>query len=119
MAPFSIGRRRPPYRESVFCVRSDAIQPSERSDMRILGNIPHPVVKITVFQLNMKYAVKLEAGLMEQTYKLRESENIRGLEDIARLLDDDFIEACLIRFREMNADLGAAFRRLDEGPRLA
>lgn len=86
--------------------------------MRIIGNIPHPIVKITVFQLNMKYAVKLEAGLMEQTFKLRESDSIRGLDDIARLLDDNFIEACLSRFREMNTDLQAAFQRLNDEPLL-
>lgn len=79
--------------------------------MRIIGTIPHPVLKITVFQLNMKFAVKLEAGLMEQTYKLRESEQINGLDAVSRLVDEAFTEACLQRFREMNADLGNALRR--------
>lgn len=79
--------------------------------MRIIGHIPHPVVKITVFQLSMKYAVKLEAGLMEQTFKLRESEAITGLDAISRLTDGPFIESCLKRFAEMNADLSAAYER--------
>ena len=47
--------------------------------MRIIGHIPHPVMKITVFVMDMKFAVKLEIGLMEQTYKLRESDQIKGL----------------------------------------
>ncbi len=80
--------------------------------MRIIGQIQHSVLKITVFQLNMKYAVKLEAGLMEQTYKIRESDRINGLAAVEELIDEAFTDACLARFAVMNSDLGDAFKRL-------
>ena len=35
-------------------------------------------MKITVFTMNMKYSVKLEMGQMEQTYKINESDDIKG-----------------------------------------
>jgi hypothetical protein len=80
--------------------------------MRIIGHIPHPLVKITVFQLHLKYAVKLETGLMEQTWKIRESDDINGMAAISRLVDDTFIEKAMARFGEMNVELGDAFSRL-------
>ena len=79
--------------------------------MRILGHIPHSVLKITVFQLNMKLAVKLEMGLWEQTFKIRESDTISGLDDIVRLVDEEFIDQCLERFHGMSNDINSAFTR--------
>ena len=68
-------------------------------------------MKITVFVMNMKFAVKLELGLLEQTYKLRESEKITGLEDVQRLIDQPFLDACMERFAVMGDDLLAAYGR--------
>ena len=81
--------------------------------MRIISHIHHPVLKITVFQLTMKYAIKLEVGLMKQTFKVRESDRIIGLSAIQELVDESFTEDCLARFADMNKDLGSAFKRLD------
>lgn len=79
--------------------------------MRIVGNIPHPLMKITVFVMNMKYSVKLEMGAMEQTFKIRESELVQTSEDISLLLDDTFIEECLNHFTAMNQSMSEAFQR--------
>ncbi|MCB0502410.1 MAG: hypothetical protein KDD32_06985 [Bacteroidetes bacterium] len=81
--------------------------------MRIIGSIPHPVLKITVFQLNMKFAVKFEAGMMEQTYKIRESDSINKLSDIDMLVDDQFKDQVLEQFKEMAKILGDAYQRLN------
>lgn len=81
--------------------------------MRIIGSIPHPVLKITVFQLNMKFAVKFEAGMMEQTYKIRESDSINKLSDIDVLIDDQFKDQVLEHFKEMAKILGDAYQRLN------
>ncbi|MEZ5004229.1 MAG: hypothetical protein R2730_14455 [Chitinophagales bacterium] len=81
--------------------------------MRIIGSIPHPVLKITVFQLNMKFAVKFEAGMMEQTYKIRESDSINKLSDIDVLIDDQFKDQVLEQFKEMAKILGDAYQRLN------
>ena len=80
--------------------------------MRIIGYIPHPVVKITVFQLNMKYSIKLELGFLEQTYKVRESDMVNGFGAVVKLVDEAFMDQCLKRFEDMQADLGAAFKRM-------
>ena len=68
--------------------------------MRILGNIPHPDIRITVFSMNEKYVIKFEAGLMEQVFKIDQSE-IAGIEGIQKMLDQEFMQKILDRFNEM------------------
>ncbi len=60
--------------------------------MRIVGDIPHPTLKITIFLHDSKYAVKFEAGLYEQTYKFRSGDDVSSIEDIKAIVDDTFIK---------------------------
>jgi len=55
--------------------------------MRVVANIPHPSIGITVFSMNDKFIVKLEAGPMEQSFKFS-SEEVKGIEDIKKILDE-------------------------------
>ena len=72
--------------------------------MRIVDEIAHPVCKITIFSWNMKYLIKLEKGLIEQTFKVPELE-VTGDEDIRELLKGEFLEEAIQRFDEMEASL--------------
>ncbi len=58
--------------------------------MRVVAEIPHAAVKITVFAWNGKYLIKLERGPYEQTYKISEME-VAGDAAMKQLLDDTFI----------------------------
>lgn len=78
--------------------------------MRVIADIPHPVLKITVFSWNAKYLIKLERGMLEQTYKVSELD-VTGVEDVKRLLDDDFLAGVLRRFDEMNEAFYQALTR--------
>jgi uncharacterized protein YxjI len=53
--------------------------------MRIVGYIEHPVLKITVMQMNNRFVLKLEANMLEQTYKFHEDDNLRTMADIEKL----------------------------------
>jgi len=79
--------------------------------MRVIADIPHPVLKITVFSWNAKYLIKLERGLLEQTYKVSELD-VTGVDDVRRLLDDDFLAGVLRRFDEMNEAFYQALTRI-------
>jgi len=68
--------------------------------MRVVGEIPHPVCKITVFSWNGKYLIKLERGSIEQTFKVREMD-VSGEADIRTLLNEGFMQKALARFDEM------------------
>jgi hypothetical protein len=82
--------------------------------MRIIGTLPHPYVKITVFAMNMRYSVKFEMGQMEQTFKIRESEEINSIEDISRLVDDELIDECMETFTIMHKSMERTFQRFAE-----
>jgi hypothetical protein len=60
--------------------------------MRIIGDIPHPFLKITVFKNEGKLSLKCEAGLLEQIYKFRDDERLQTFEDIQKIVDEAFIK---------------------------
>lgn len=72
--------------------------------MKVIGEIPHPSCKITLFQWNGKYLIKLEQGPLEQTYKVNETD-VTGDDDIKKILNDKFLQSALKRFRAMHLDL--------------
>ena len=85
--------------------------------MRILGYIDHPVLKITVMQQGDKFVLKVEHALMEQTFKIRESDEVRGYNDVVKLADEEFLKSCIERFQAMNTGLFDSFKRnLDWNP---
>lgn len=68
--------------------------------MRIVDNIPHESMTISIFQMNDKYQVKFEAGPMEQTFKFL-LEEVKSLENLKSKINSEFIEATRKRFNEM------------------
>ena len=68
--------------------------------MRIIGNIAHPSMRISVFIMNDKYVIKFEAGPMEQVFKVDQTE-IAGMEAVQKMLDEEFMKKVLERFNEM------------------
>jgi len=78
--------------------------------MRVVGEIPHPECKITVYAWNNRYIIKLEQGLLEQTFKVNEYD-LTGEAEIHRIVDQPFIQEAIERFKHMNASLSAARQR--------
>ena len=72
--------------------------------MRVIGEIPHPDCKITIFHWNNRYLIKLEAGLLEQTFKVSEYD-IASEDDLKKILSEEFIQKALERFQGMYASL--------------
>lgn len=68
--------------------------------MRIIATIPHESISISVFQMNEKYIVKFEAGPMEQAFKFS-SEQVKGLDHLKTIINEEFIELVRKRFNEM------------------
>jgi hypothetical protein len=79
--------------------------------MRVVGEIPHEVCKITLFSWNNRYLIKLELGLLEQTYKVNQFDIISEA-DLYKIVDDGFINDALSRFKEMDMSLQSALERL-------
>ncbi len=60
--------------------------------MRIIGEIEHPRLKISVFKSDNKLSIKFENGLLEQTYKFRMEYPTETFEDIKKMIDSEFTE---------------------------
>ena len=68
--------------------------------MRVVGRIPHPTITISIFEYNEKYTLKLEAGPMEQSYKIPTTQ-VGGLDNLKKLADSQFLSECLKHFNAM------------------
>jgi len=78
--------------------------------MRVVGEIPHSDCKITIYSWNNRYLIKLEQGLLEQTFKVNEYD-ISGEDEVYQIVDQPFIQEALQRFTEMGSSLRQAMQR--------
>jgi hypothetical protein len=69
--------------------------------MRIIESIPHPQLRISIFSMNDKYLVKIEAGPYEQVYKVDQLE-IEGLDELKARINDNFLDEVATLFRSMH-----------------
>jgi len=79
--------------------------------MRVVVEIPHKECKITVFAWNNRYLIKLEQGLLEQTFKINEYD-LAGESELFKIIDEPFIQEAIKRFEEMNSSLQQTLQRL-------
>lgn len=79
--------------------------------MRVLKEIPTPNYKITLYAWNNRYIIKLEQGLLEQTFKVNEFD-VTSEADIEKMLDQTFLKEAMERFSSMSRSLGEALNRV-------
>ena len=79
--------------------------------MRIIGEIPHPQCKVTLYHWNNRYLIKLEKNGLEQTFKVDQFE-LTSDKDLQILVDDTFIQKALIRFEDMEQTMAEALQKL-------
>lgn len=79
-------------------------------NMRIIEEIAHPKCRISIFHMNQKYLIKVEAGQLEQTYKVSEMDVI-NLGELKSIIDEAFIENCMSHFQLMRESLKASMER--------
>ncbi len=79
--------------------------------MRIVGEIDHPRLKISIFKNDGKFSLKFEGNLLEQTYKFRDDDRLGSVEDVKRIVDAEFIEKIENILRGMKIAQVAAMER--------
>jgi hypothetical protein len=72
--------------------------------MRVIGEIPHPQCKISIFRWNQKYLIKIEQDMCEQTFKVPETE-VADDSDLKSRISEEFIAKAVSRFKIMHEDL--------------
>jgi hypothetical protein len=79
--------------------------------MRVVAELPHPEFKITIFNMNQKFIIKMERGILEQSYKIPEMDLTDGVNSVFELLDEEFLKTAAARFAEMGRDFKASYHR--------
>ena len=79
--------------------------------MRVVGEIGHPSLKITIFKNDGKFSIKFESGLLEQTYKFRDDDRLATVEDVKKMVDAAFIADIEDILRGMYTTKMAAMQR--------
>ena len=78
--------------------------------MRWLKDIPHERYKISIFQYNGKYIVKIELAQFEQIFKINDTD-VNSLEELERMVNNDLLSNSLKRFVSMREDWQNSFQR--------
>lgn len=79
--------------------------------MRIIGDIPHPTLKISVFKSDQRISVKFENALYEQTFKLGTDERLATVEAVAQWADSTLLAEVQSGFQQMHRTRMAAMAR--------
>lgn len=69
--------------------------------MRVIGQIPHATYKISVFFFNNRHTIKIEDGLLEQSYAFRDGSAVSSLEDALKYVDAPFLQNIESIFSQM------------------
>ena len=70
--------------------------------MRTLGQIPHQGAVISLFAWNGKFIVKIEQGLLEQTFKFDQLD-FENEADFRAKIDASFLDEVVEGFKKMRA----------------
>ena len=79
--------------------------------MRIVGNISHPDLKITIFKNAGHFSVKCETEMIEQIFKLRDDPYIQSPEDVKKMFDTEFIRIIETGLKTLSAERESAYTR--------
>jgi hypothetical protein len=79
--------------------------------MRIIGQINHPSLKISVFKNEQRVSVKFENPFYEITWKLGSDERFQSLETIEQLLDETALQEVQLQLQQLHATRLAALAR--------
>ncbi|MVN91898.1 hypothetical protein [Mucilaginibacter aquatilis] len=79
--------------------------------MRVIAEIPHTDFKVSIFNMNRKFIIKIEQGAFEQTYKVAEADLMDGVNSVFELLDETFYATVTARFADMRKDWRETFNR--------
>ncbi|MBL7782311.1 MAG: hypothetical protein JNM22_13895 [Saprospiraceae bacterium] len=80
--------------------------------MRIIGEIPHPSLKISIFKTGDRISVKFENERYEQTFKLGNDERLASPESISQWADARFMQQVQQTFQQMHQSHMDAVNRL-------
>ena len=82
--------------------------------MRIIGEIPHAIYKISVLKMNERITIQIEDRLVSQSFVFRDGSGVKDLGTAEELLTFDFMQKVTERFKSMNEDYMSALHQLND-----
>lgn len=79
--------------------------------MRIINERSVDGCKLTFFSWNNRYLIKLEQGLLEQTFKINQFD-VQSEDELLLLADSEFVREAVARFADMAQSLYLAKVRI-------
>ena len=79
--------------------------------MRVIGELTHPQLKITIFSTTTRFPVQFEDGDLAQIVRLRKGEGMETLEDVKLWVDAQLIEAVQQAFVQLRQQVRGAHQR--------
>jgi hypothetical protein len=72
--------------------------------MRLVKDIPHPAFKISLYNTNGKYLLQIEYANLIQGFKIDQQDLSEGVDQIEKVIKDEFMLKCLERFKSMHTE---------------
>ena len=79
--------------------------------MRIINERSVEGCKLTFFSWNNRYLIKIEQGLLEQTFKIDQFD-VQNEQELMLMVDSEFVHQAIKRFMEMRQSLNEAKSRI-------
>ena len=81
--------------------------------MKTTTKITHPIMDISVYLRENTYLIKIVLDQFEQIFRIKQLD-VTGMEDIEKMLTEDFLNKVYIRFVEMSKDFKDSFNNINK-----
>ena len=82
--------------------------------MRIIGEIPHDFMKITVFKMNNKLSIKFEHDLLEQIIKFRAGSPVCDLETAKAFVTNNLNQIIVSNMEKLSVYRGEVLNKMNK-----
>ena len=81
--------------------------------MKTTTKITHPIMDISVYLRENTYLIKIVLDQFEQIFRIKQLD-VTGMEDIEKMLTEDFLNKVYMRFVEMSKDFKDSFNNINK-----
>lgn len=84
--------------------------------MRVIGYLPHPIMKVTVFETSDRFPVQFEDAYHSISCKFRKGTDLSSFADLQALIDPPFFEAMATQLQQIRSQEQALWARHSSKP---
>ena len=81
--------------------------------MQTTTKIPHPIMDISIYLRENTYLIKVVLNQYEQIFRVKQLD-VTGMEDVEKMLTEDFLNKVYMRFVDMGKDFKDSFNNINK-----